>query len=253
MNRRSSGPVHEFLRSVKTATTIAPTEASAATPPTNASNRRPRPRRNRRSSVAHRQSGWRARKRSRWIGRPNPVLRCLVFATIPAGEPEAHAKFIDGVFDPGVSFDDLAMVRDAWDGILVLKGVQSVEDARTAADHGAATAHQRHRAFAARRGGAMPTGIRCAFPGGRGVRGRLAVNSAHQQRFAVQPRRSSGHRGARGSPRAHRRVPAQKERLLVEEQGHLDQQIRFMLGPSFVISEGLGLHARETGRRRRRL
>jgi L-lactate dehydrogenase (cytochrome) len=60
-----------------------------------------------------------------------------VFATIPAGEPEAHAKFIDGVFDPGVSFDDLAMVREAWVGPLVLKGIQTVEDARKAADHGA--------------------------------------------------------------------------------------------------------------------
>ncbi|MEU5978742.1 hypothetical protein [Streptomyces sp. NPDC047315] len=34
-----------------------------------------------------------------------------------------------------------------------------------------------------------------------------------------------------------------KERLLVEERGFLDQQVRFMLGPSFVVSEGLGLHA----------
>ncbi|MEV0700155.1 hypothetical protein AB0I53_19915 [Saccharopolyspora sp. NPDC050389] len=34
-----------------------------------------------------------------------------------------------------------------------------------------------------------------------------------------------------------------KDRLLVDEQGHFDQQVRFMLAPSFVISEGLGLHA----------
>ncbi|MEU9607990.1 hypothetical protein [Streptomyces sp. NPDC048057] len=36
-----------------------------------------------------------------------------------------------------------------------------------------------------------------------------------------------------------------KERELVEERGFLDQQVRFMLGPSFVISEGLGLHAQD--------
>ncbi|MFE4613146.1 hypothetical protein ACFRK5_33125 [Streptomyces niveus] len=36
-----------------------------------------------------------------------------------------------------------------------------------------------------------------------------------------------------------------KERLLVAEQGRTDQQVRFMLAPSFVISEGLGLHAQE--------
>ena len=61
----------------------------------------------------------------------------LTFATIPAGEPEAHAKFIDGVFDPGVSFDDLKLVRDAWKGPLVLKGITSLADARKALDHGA--------------------------------------------------------------------------------------------------------------------
>jgi L-lactate dehydrogenase (cytochrome) len=61
----------------------------------------------------------------------------LVFATIPQGEPEAHAKFVDGVFDPGISFEDLAMVREAWDGPLLLKGIQTLEDATKAADHGA--------------------------------------------------------------------------------------------------------------------
>lgn len=38
-----------------------------------------------------------------------------VFATIPAGGPEADVKFIDDVIDPGVSFADLAMVRKAAD------------------------------------------------------------------------------------------------------------------------------------------
>ncbi|HZG02237.1 MAG TPA: hypothetical protein VE546_01455 [Streptomyces sp.] len=36
-----------------------------------------------------------------------------------------------------------------------------------------------------------------------------------------------------------------KERLLVRERGLLEQQVRFMLGPSFVVSEGLGLHAQD--------
>lgn len=36
-----------------------------------------------------------------------------------------------------------------------------------------------------------------------------------------------------------------KERVLVEERGWLDQQVRFMLTPSFVLSEGLGLHAQD--------
>lgn len=36
-----------------------------------------------------------------------------------------------------------------------------------------------------------------------------------------------------------------KDHRLVREQGRLDQQIRFMLSPSFVLSEGLGLHAED--------
>jgi len=36
-----------------------------------------------------------------------------------------------------------------------------------------------------------------------------------------------------------------KELVLIERQGRLDQWVRFMLGPSFVLSEGLGLHAQE--------
>lgn len=36
-----------------------------------------------------------------------------------------------------------------------------------------------------------------------------------------------------------------KERHLVEGQGRLEQQVRFLLAPSFVISEGLGLHAQD--------
>ncbi|MTD14709.1 alpha-hydroxy-acid oxidizing enzyme [Nakamurella sp. YIM 132087] len=61
----------------------------------------------------------------------------LVFATVPAGEPEAHARFIDGVFDPSATFADLAQVRAAWDGPLVVKGIQTVEDAYRALDAGA--------------------------------------------------------------------------------------------------------------------
>ena len=61
----------------------------------------------------------------------------LAFATIPAGEPEAHAKFIDNAFDPSVSFDDLTMLRRIWDAPLIIKGIQTAEDARRAAEHGA--------------------------------------------------------------------------------------------------------------------
>jgi L-lactate dehydrogenase (cytochrome) len=40
------------------------------------------------------------------------------------------------MFDPGVTFDDLAWMRDAWTGPLVVKGIQNVEDAQRVADLG---------------------------------------------------------------------------------------------------------------------
>jgi isopentenyl diphosphate isomerase/L-lactate dehydrogenase-like FMN-dependent dehydrogenase len=39
--------------------------------------------------------------------------------------------------DPSVTFEDLSWVRAAWDGPLLIKGVQTVSDAQRAIDHGA--------------------------------------------------------------------------------------------------------------------
>ena len=40
------------------------------------------------------------------------------------------ADLLDTMFDPTVTFDDLRWVRDQWPGTLVVKGVQSVDDAK---------------------------------------------------------------------------------------------------------------------------
>jgi L-lactate dehydrogenase (cytochrome) len=40
------------------------------------------------------------------------------------------------VFDPGVTGDDITWIRDNWSGRVMLKGVQSLDDARLAADLG---------------------------------------------------------------------------------------------------------------------
>ncbi|MDL9978373.1 alpha-hydroxy acid oxidase [Microbacterium candidum] len=45
---------------------------------------------------------------------------------------------VSGFNDNTTTFDDLAWIRDAWDGPLVIKGIQTLEDARRAADAGAA-------------------------------------------------------------------------------------------------------------------
>ncbi len=50
--------------------------------------------------------------------------------------PVALADFINTQFDPGFSWRDVAWLRDAWQGALVVKGIQTVADARIAADHG---------------------------------------------------------------------------------------------------------------------
>jgi len=47
------------------------------------------------------------------------------------------AELIDRMFDPALSVDDLTMLRRMWSGPLVVKGVQTVEDARAVADLGA--------------------------------------------------------------------------------------------------------------------
>ena len=39
------------------------------------------------------------------------------------------AELIDQMFDPTITFDDLKWIRKAWPGKLVIKGVQSLEDA----------------------------------------------------------------------------------------------------------------------------
>jgi len=46
------------------------------------------------------------------------------------------AELIDAAFDPSISFRDLETIRSLWPGRLVVKGVQSTEDARTLTDLG---------------------------------------------------------------------------------------------------------------------
>ncbi|UNK47886.1 alpha-hydroxy-acid oxidizing protein (plasmid) [Arthrobacter sulfonylureivorans] len=47
------------------------------------------------------------------------------------------AELINSMFDPSLTFDDLDWLRETWKGNLVVKGIQTVEDARKVADYGA--------------------------------------------------------------------------------------------------------------------
>jgi len=51
-------------------------------------------------------------------------------------DPLSLTDFIDTQFDAALSWDDIAWFRSVWDGPIVLKGIQTVEDARLAADAG---------------------------------------------------------------------------------------------------------------------
>jgi isopentenyl diphosphate isomerase/L-lactate dehydrogenase-like FMN-dependent dehydrogenase len=57
----------------------------------------------------------------------------------PGGEPVSHRDVITGrIVGPGVAWDDLAWIREAWPGPIVVKGVLRAEDARRAGDEGVA-------------------------------------------------------------------------------------------------------------------
>jgi L-lactate dehydrogenase (cytochrome) len=53
-----------------------------------------------------------------------------------AGTPADFKDWVDAQFDPSVTWDDIAWVRENWNGRLVVKGVLDPEDARRAADAG---------------------------------------------------------------------------------------------------------------------
>jgi L-lactate dehydrogenase (cytochrome) len=56
---------------------------------------------------------------------------------VPDGTtPTDFREWVDAQFDPSVTWDDLAWVREHWDGKVVLKGVLDPDDARAAADAG---------------------------------------------------------------------------------------------------------------------
>ena len=53
-----------------------------------------------------------------------------------ARTPEAFRDWVDAQFDPSVTWDDIAWVRENWDGRLLVKGVLDPADARRAVEVG---------------------------------------------------------------------------------------------------------------------
>lgn len=59
----------------------------------------------------------------------------LVFASLDSWSGTV-ADLLDTMFDPTVTFADLAWIKEQWPGRLVVKGIQTVDDARRVADLG---------------------------------------------------------------------------------------------------------------------
>ena len=60
----------------------------------------------------------------------------LTFASLSTWDGTV-AELIDALFDPTMTIADLEWVRSCWDGPLILKGIQTVDDARRVVDAGA--------------------------------------------------------------------------------------------------------------------
>src|SRR5437588_2165272 len=77
----------------------------------------------------------------RWIRNVALGGRPLTFGNLEkavpgAGSPTDFKDWVDEQFDPSVTWDDIAWVRENWSGRLVVKGVLDPDDARRAADAG---------------------------------------------------------------------------------------------------------------------
>lgn len=64
------------------------------------------------------------------------TTRPLTFASLSTWDGTV-AELLDQLFDPTMTFADLEWLRASWDGPLIIKGIQTVEDARRVAEAGA--------------------------------------------------------------------------------------------------------------------
>jgi L-lactate dehydrogenase (cytochrome) len=70
--------------------------------------------------------------------RAEPISFANIFhmEEVSAASPVSLAQHVNDQFDPKLSWDDIGWFRSNWKGPIVIKGIQTVEDARIAADLG---------------------------------------------------------------------------------------------------------------------
>ncbi|WAJ42696.1 alpha-hydroxy acid oxidase [Mycobacterium sp. Aquia_216] len=59
----------------------------------------------------------------------------LAFASLDRW-PGTVAEYLSTMFDPSLTFDDLAWIKEQWPGKLVVKGIQTLDDARAVVERG---------------------------------------------------------------------------------------------------------------------
>jgi L-lactate dehydrogenase (cytochrome) len=59
----------------------------------------------------------------------------LAFASLDRW-PGTVGEYLSTMFDPSLTFDDLVWIKDQWPGKLVVKGIQTLEDARAVVERG---------------------------------------------------------------------------------------------------------------------
>jgi L-lactate dehydrogenase (cytochrome) len=77
----------------------------------------------------------------RWVRSVALGGRPLTFGNLEkavpgARSPDSFKEWVDSQFDPSVTWEDIAWVREQWPGRLIVKGVLDPEDARRAAEVG---------------------------------------------------------------------------------------------------------------------
>ncbi|WP_370947589.1 lactate 2-monooxygenase [Amycolatopsis sp. cg5] len=70
------------------------------------------------------------------VGFSDPVFRGLLEKTPEEDQPSAILRWIGMVTGTDHTWDQLSFLREHWDGPIVLKGIQHIDDARRAVDEG---------------------------------------------------------------------------------------------------------------------
>jgi len=94
------------------------------------------------SRVGALQRTWDFASHPRWIRGVVMKGKPLTFGNLERALPDARVpqdfqRWVDGQFDPSVTWDDLEWLRSLWSGPIVLKGILDADDAREAVERGA--------------------------------------------------------------------------------------------------------------------